>query len=385
MRWISTLVLSSLVLAACARDDGMGEGAATVKERPANVRVLEVGRSDLDEWLTVSGRLAAVRATDVSTEEAGVVEEILADRGTEVEKGEVLVLLDRRLLDAQWKAAEAAAVLRRYNEERTRTLYDEESVSKQEMLRVHTESEQARQNAEIARLHYERAAIASPFDGVVVDRKVEVGQFVVPGQVVARVVDSSELELEAYVTEAEVARLRVGAPARLEVTGISDPVWARLRWVSVEASPVTGKFALEIRVSNPEGSLRAGVLAAARILVARHEQVLAIPRDAITRGSDGPRVLVVEGSRAVARPVTLGADQGAMVVVTSGLTEGESLIVRGQRDVSDGSLVAVTEFAQRRDGSAEGDPPEVREESRMELPLDFDLGVSGSSAETETR
>jgi RND family efflux transporter MFP subunit len=384
MRVLAALALSTLLLAACSPKESATENAGTATEKPENVRVLELQASDLDEWLTVTGRLRAIRATDVSTEESGVVEVVSADRGRQVRTGEILIRLDRRLLDAQRKSAEAAATLRLYNEERTRTLFDENSVSKQEMLRVHTELEQAEQNAEIARLHYERAAIEAPFDGVVVDRYVELGELVNPGQRVVRVVDPSVLKLEAYATEAEVAQLELGAPALLAVTGVEAPVWAQLSWVSVEANPTSGKFGLEIRVSNPEMLSRAGVLATARVLKQRHDGVLAIPRDAVTHSPGGPQVFVVEGNRARARAVELGPDQGVMVIVTTGLARGEELIVRGQRDVADGALVAITERSERRDGSMDGDPPEVREEGSLRTLRDHrddaDLQAAGSGS-----
>jgi membrane fusion protein (multidrug efflux system) len=367
------IAASLLLLNACSQKPAAT--AQTQDERPENVRVWEVAPSDLDEWLLVTGRLRADRATDISCEETGVVERLEVDLGAVVREGQVLVELDRRLLDAQRKSAEAAAELKQYDDERNKTLYDENSVSRQEMLRTHTEYEQARQQAEIARLRYERASVTAPFDGVVVDRFVELGQLVAPGQRVARVVDPTVLKMQAYATEAEVARLEVGAPAQIAVTGVEKPVWAKVSWVSVEAEPSSGKFGLEIRVENPDLRLRAGVLASARVLVQRHRQVLAIPRDAVTEGELGTQVFVAQEDRARAQPVTLGADQGAMVIATSGLQPGQQLIVRGQRDVSDGAPVQITERSTRRDGSIDTDPPEVREQGSLVLPSELVRGT----------
>lgn len=360
----AVLSLLGLLLALGCSSSAEESSEAAPTERPENVRVLEIRRSDLEELLPITGRLRAVRATDVSTQESGVVESIEADKGALVEEGEVIVRLDRRLLEAQRESAEAMATLRRYNEERTRTLFEENQVSKQEMLKVHTELEQALQEAEIARLRFERAAIDAPFAGMVTARYVELGQLVQPGQRVARVVDPYVLELEGYATEASVAYLREGAPARLQVTGLDEVLPAQVSWVSVEADPETGKFGVELRVPNPDLRTRAGVVARAQVLQRTHEAVIAIPRDAVVEGDRGPQVFVVEDEHARARPITLGPDQGLMVVARSGLREGDRLIVRGQRELSDGARVEVTEVSERRDGSMEGDPAVVREQHR---------------------
>jgi membrane fusion protein (multidrug efflux system) len=294
-----------------------------------------------------------------------VIQSLPADKGAQVKKGQVVVMLDRRLLEAEMKSAEAARVLREYNEERTRKLFDANSVSKQEMLRVHTELEQAGEAARVARLRYERAAIKSPFDGMVADRFVEVGELVSPGMRVARVVDPFTLKLVGSVTEQEVAMVEEGAPAQVSIDGTESVVSGTVSFVGIEANPVNGKFTVEVEVENPRLELRAGVVGRARVQKAIHEQVLAIPRDAIVSTPEGRRVYVVEGDRAVAKAIELGAAQGLMVQVRRGLEPGEQLVVRGQRSLSAGSLVSVQEVATARDGSIATDPPEVREEGAI--------------------
>lgn len=354
------LLLGALVLAAgcssAAEEDGL-----EISESAENVRVWAVEATDLDEVLSITGRLEALRATDVSTQESGVVDAILADKGQRVGQGDVILRLDRRLLKAQLESAEAMATLRRYNNDRTQTLFDEDQVSKQEMLLVHTELEQAVQNAEMARIHYERAAIDAPFAGMVSQRYVELGELVQPGQRVARVVDPYVLQLEGYATGSSVAYLREGSLARVSVNGSPEVMEGRVSWVSMEADPQTGKFAVEVDVPNPDLSMRAGLVARADVLKRTHQSVIAIPRDALVDGERGPEVFVVEDGRARARPVVLGPDQGLMVIARSGLQEGDRLVVRGQRMLSHDGLVEVTEIADRRDGSMEGDPPSVRE------------------------
>ncbi|RKZ12063.1 hypothetical protein DRQ32_04525, partial [bacterium] len=363
LRSLMAVVLVGGAASGCANGDANGVQAPP--ERAHNVRVLELARTDLEESIVISGPLWPVRGTDISTQESGVIQKLRADKGSVVKKGEVIVLLDRGLLEAEMKSAEAERILHEYNEERTQRLFDANSVSKQEMLRVHTLLQRAAESEKIAQLRYERAAIKAPFDGMVADRYVEVGELVSPGVSVVRVVDPFTLKLVGSVTELEVAHVHEGAPALVSLEGVAAPQNGVVSYVGIEANPVNGKFTVEVKIENPELALRAGVVGRSRIRKAVHAAILAIPRDALVQTPLGRRVFVVEADRAVAREVELGVDQGLMVEVVRGLEPGEQLVVRGQRQLRPGVLVAVQETATNRDGSLPTDPPEVREEGSI--------------------
>ena len=120
---------------------------------------------------------------------------------------------------------------------------------------------------------------------------------------------------------------------------------------------------MELEIPNPDGFLRSGVIGRAKITKNVLEGVMSIPRDAVMHSRRGTAVFVVEGDRAFKRTIVLGADQGAMVTVDSGLKFGEKLVVRGHRSLRDGSLVDVTEISTRNDGMTPEDPIELRAEA----------------------
>lgn len=340
--------------------DGAGSGMGAYVEPPRNVRVLTLATAPLAEYLEVSGTLRPVRGADISAEESGVVAQVLRDKGDRVGRGESILTLDRRILAAEKQAAEANEELTAFNEERTKALFDENSVSGQEMLIAHTQAAEAASQAEIARLRYEKASFPAPFAGVVSERFVEVGELVAPGTRVARIVDPYQLELVGAVSEREVTNLVPGASVEVALEGLGEGSPGEVSWVGFEADPTTGKFPVEITVDNRNLLLRAGVLGRARIVQRMLDEVIAIPRDAVLMTSEGPQVFVVEGGRASRRAVTLGVDQGTLIEARSGLAVGDELIVRGHRDLTDGAPVDVQERATDRDGSLRSDPVAVR-------------------------
>lgn len=328
-------------------------------ETARNVRILPLQPGTIREYFEVSGPVMPVRGTNLSAEESGPVVVLNTPKGAAVVAGQILVELDRDILKAEMDAAEAVLATQSYNVDKVRQLREAGKVSRIELLTAESTYAQAEATAAVAAKRYRRAAIRAPFDGVLADRFVELGQLVGPGQVVARVLDPYTLKLVAYLTEEQVGWVPVGAPASVRLGDDGDVVTGRVAWVGFEADRQTGKFKVEIELPNPELRLRSGVIGRARLGKNTLEGVLTIPRDAIVSGPAGETAYVVHNRRAVARLLTLGADQGVMVQVLKGLAPGDSLVVRGQREVREGSLVAVTEVAARADGSLAGDPAAV--------------------------
>ncbi len=295
------------------------------------------------------------------------MQSIAHDKGSEVKEGETIVLLDRDLLAAQLESAKADCQLKAYNEDRTRSLYEDNSVSKQEMLLAHTQLAQAEAARDVARIRYERSAIKAPYDGMVSDRFVDPGALVIVGQKVARLVDPYTLKLEGGVTEREISYLTVGAPALISFEGNEATAPGRVAWVGLEASPDAGKFKVEIEIDNSQLRFRPGVVGNARVNKRVHHDAIVIPRDAVVHHPGGLVAFVVKGERAEQREVTLGASEGAMVIAQSGLAQGDTLVVRGQRDLVNGSRIAIQERSTRPDGSVPGDPGVVRENSVQNL------------------
>jgi len=354
------LAAGALALAGCG-GAGQAENAADeIAEIPVNVRTLTIEPTELSERLGISGTLRPVHATDVSTEETGIVESIPREKGVAVSRGDVVVLLRRDVLEAEKRAAEARRAMAAYTSERTQQLWQEKQASREEALRAETALAEAEASADVARLRWERAAIRAPFDGIWADRRVVPGELVAAGAPVGRIVDPYTLKLTSFVSEREVSWLRKGAEALVRVDGVDRPVEGRVHWISFEADPSSGKFQVELRIDNAQLALRPGIVARAEILTRRHDGVVVVPRDAILLQKESPAVFVVDGDRARTRAVTLGADQGLMTIVRAGLAEGDRIVVRGQRDLRDGSLVRVREEAAALDGSSPSDPAEVR-------------------------
>ncbi len=337
-----------------------GDAAEAPREVAANVRVMPLQTAPVTEYLEFAGPVMPARGADLSSEESGRVAAIDAAKGARVAAGAALVTLDRRLIAAEVEAAEAALALAVYDLDKTRQLFEAGKISRLELLQVEAEQARARSQRDIARTRHERSQIGAPFAGLVADRYVEPGELVAPGTLVARVIDPYVLKLEGALTEREVAWISEGMTATVELDGEAGTTRGVVAWVGFEADPRTGKFPVEVHVDNADLRYRSGVIGRARLAKRTLDSLVVIPRDAVLPGQEADHVFVVEGQTAIRRRVVLGPDQGLMVAVERGLAPGELLVVRGQRDLTDGGRVSITERVAAGDGTAPDDPAVIK-------------------------
>ena len=125
--------------------------------------------------------------------------------------------LDRKILKAEMEAAQTALALEAYNLDKVRQLHEAGKVSRIELLTAQSSQAQAKSRAEVLQERYHRAGIRAPFAGILVDRYVELGELVVPGQKVARLLDPYTLKLEAYLTDQQVAWVQAGERATVRL------------------------------------------------------------------------------------------------------------------------------------------------------------------------
>ncbi|MBU8870719.1 MAG: efflux RND transporter periplasmic adaptor subunit [Gemmatimonadales bacterium] len=341
-----------LLSAGCSPQQEAGDNPEVAR----NVRVLGLSSQTLVEYFEVSGPVSPVLGTDVSVEEAGLIIALPVDKGQAVVAGQLLLELDRTILLAEMESAASLLKMQDFNIDKVRTLYKAGKVSRLELLTNESQYEQARAQAAVTGQRYHRAALSAPFDGILTDRFVEIGQLVLPGQMVLRLIDPHVLKLEAYLTGTEVGWVRVGDHAEISLGERLETAQGKVSWVGLEADRMTGKFRMEIEIPNQELKHHSGIIGRARLPKRTLSDALVIPRVAVLHDSAGVSAYIIQGDHAVLRRLVLGADQGSLVVVEKGLESGDQLVVRGHRDLRDGSLVKVTETSVAIDGSLTGDP-----------------------------
>lgn len=345
------LVAVSLVAAGCAGESGLASeaDAPAADEFRTAVAVSPIAPETLTDSLEISGRLEPRAVVHIASELGGRVEEVLFDKGDTVSAGQTLTRVGSDLLGAALAEAEAEVEAARIERDRAEALVEREASPRQSLDAADANLNRALARLEAARLRFERATVASPANGVVVERALEPGEVLAPGSPVATLHDTSVLVATIGIPEQDITFFSEGAPAEVVLDAYDGrTVAGRISYIAPAAVRPGRNFTAEIEVPNPDGGLRSGLVVRARLERRVFQDAVVVGRDLLVE-RDGVLLAFVfrpengaAAGRAEQREVTIGPDQEDRVVVTSGLEVGETLIVRGHRSLLDGQPVRLT-------------------------------------------
>lgn len=319
-------------------DGSSTEGAAPSEENLPFVRVRTITAQSRETDLVIRGRTEALRRVEVKAETSGTILTLPVEKGSVVAEGDVICELKIDAREAE--VAEALAVT-----EQRKLEYD--GIKKLRKKGVKSEVQEAASKAayeaalarhESAKLELEHTKIAAPFDGIVNERPVEVGDFVRPGDTCALVVDVDPMLVIGQVSERDISKLSVGARGEAKlITG--EELDGRIRYISRSADQATRTFRVELEVSNEEAGIPDGITAD-----------ITVPTRSVAAHMISPAVLTLDdkgviGVRIVDKanvvsfvPVAIISDSAEGVWVT-GLPRTVTLITVGQEFVSAGQKV----------------------------------------------
>lgn len=363
--------------------------AILLKPKAIDVETAVVGTGTVEEVVVNSeGGTVKTRARSrLGVEAYGRVAEITRREGGSARAGELLLRLEpttertrltaaRRDLEAaraSFAAAVAAARLAAQSHERVRQLRSQGLATPEQLDEAEAERDGAEADVKAARARVESAGAAvklasddlthveirAPFDGVLAHLLTEVGERVVPGQILMEWVSLSRLYASAPIDERDAGRLRVGLPVRISVDTYPGVVWAGLltRIAPVVEVAKEQNRTQEIEADFPADSTRPapspGMTTDVEIVLDRREGVLRVPTVAVL---EGRRVYAVEKGRLATRPVETGIRSWEWTEIRSGLREGDRVITSVDRaGLRDGVRVS-TRAGPPPVGAASGSP-----------------------------
>jgi multidrug efflux system membrane fusion protein len=302
------------------------------------VRVRTITAVARQQDVIVRGQTEALRKVIVRAETAGKVAAIRADKGTVVKTGDTICELNVDARLAMLEQARATMRQRELEYEAAKSLQEKGFRSPTSVAGALAAYQAAK--AEVQRMEKELAntKIRAPFDGIVDDRMVDVGDYLAPGQPCALVVALDPFLIVGRVSEKDVVFIQAGNPgwAKL-VTG--ERVEGKVRFVAKSSDNATRTFRVELEVPNKEGRLRDGVTAEMHIATATVDAhrispaILALD----DRGQLG--VKIVDANRRVrfVRVAIIG--DGPDGVWVTGLPRTVTIITVGQEYVTEGQEV----------------------------------------------
>jgi len=317
--------------------------AATPSEVLASVRVRSQSAEEVTRTISVNGRTAPARTVELNAETDGRVDSTGAARGDRLDRGDIIVRLDKRDRIARLAQATATVKQRELEFAAREKLKGESYVSEAQLQEAAALLESAKAELTRAELDIEYMTVRAPFDGALQERLVEIGDYVKTGDPIATFVDDRSLIVIANVSEFDASSVIKGESASATLA-TGETVEGIIRYIAPVADDATRTFVVELEVDNAAGLYRGGITAE---LVIPAETIYAhrISPAQLTldeEGNLGIKIVnefgLVEFHRA---DIEMSSSEGVWI---SGLPHSASIITVGQGFVSAGARVnSVTE------------------------------------------
>ncbi len=242
----------------------------------ARVQVQHFSATPIEREVELYGRTQAERMATLGAEVSGRVVAVPVERGALVKQGEVLVRLDERDLRQQLARAQALLDQRRIEYDGAARLDEKGFTGRARLAEAKANLVDAEATVASLQLDLANTSIRAPFDGVLNERLVEVGDYLAVGDPIARVHDIDPLVVKASVTEQHIASLRPGQPARVRMLD-GQLVTGTLRYLSRVADADSATFAIEVAIANAHGQWLAGQSAAVLLPLGQTEAIKVTP------------------------------------------------------------------------------------------------------------
>lgn len=379
LRPVALLALVCLLpLAGCGGDDEAP--ASPVTERRTPVEVVTAAAAPYVETYRVAAPAQPEERVDLSAEVAGTLLEVNADVGQRVAKGDVLarfdperltILRDRR--KAELDRATVAAEIAKKALARQRALHSEGSVADPVLEDAELTARLADADRRLAELALKDAArdlghtvVKAPIAGEVTRRLADPGAVVAVGAPLFHLAATDRIRLVPGLSEAQVVHVAKGDEAQVRFDALPGEAFTGevVRVGSVDEAGQAA-FPTEIRLKNPDGTIRPGMVGRVELPGRRLDEAYAIPAVALRHGERGIGLFVVADGTARRVPVEVAALEDETAVVAgggaSGLSAGMEVVVVGQTALRPGDKVVVTvrdgaEAAGRDDAAVYGLP-----------------------------
>jgi membrane fusion protein (multidrug efflux system) len=317
------------------------------------VTTVNVEIQKMPRVLTLTGSVIADRQSEVAANVAGRIQVAAIERGQAVKKGQVLAVVDARgaafsasAATAQSRAAETQERLAKADCDRADALYEKGAASKQEYDRLKTQcaaqafsASAAQANADLAKKQLGDTTIRAPFDGIVGERYVNVGEYVQAQTKVASLFRITPVRVQVSVPEAATPLIRQGQTIAVHVAAYGDREFpATVKYVAPALRPQTRDLLIEAVADNKDGALRPGMFATVQLVVGE-ESLPTVPAEALQVEGTVRRLFVARNGQAWEMVVRTGARKDGRVAVLEALTANDRVIVQPPPGLRDGAAI----------------------------------------------
>ncbi|RUM97296.1 efflux RND transporter periplasmic adaptor subunit [Pseudaminobacter arsenicus] len=318
------------------------------------------------------GTVNASQGVDLTVETTGVVKEVLFKANQQVKDGDILLQLDDAVEKADLEAGKTQTALYkttldRATELRKRGVGSDVTLDQARTAFSASESQVAKLQAVL-----DQKQLWAPFSGTIGIPRVELGQYLAPGTIVATLQDLETMRADFSIPEQQIGLLKIGRPVRFGVTADDMPFVGTIKGIEPKVDPTSRMVTVRAEITNPEGRLTPGQFVQVEVVLPEEKDVLTVAQTALVTSLYGDFIYVVRpanaGNGAAPAPAAAPADGAAaatsddaaepalvatqifikpgrrshgLVEILEGIKPGDQVVTAGQNRLSNGTPVKV--------------------------------------------
>jgi len=318
--------------------------------QPQPPAIISVTKATTETWqpaIKAVGSVEAINGIEVANEVPGVIESINFESGDTVKQGDVLVRLDAAIDEAALRTRRAEAQLAQQEFKRVSDLLPRRAVSQSQYDEAKANYDAARARVNEAEAQLNKKVIKAPFDGKLGIRMVDQGQYLGTGTPIVEINMLHPIYVDYTLSEKYLPDVDQGFPVSVTVAAVPDRTFeGEVSAINTSVNPETRTVRMRATLNNEDNLLRPGMFATIQTGQPRNNEVVTLPREAISYNTYGNFVFVVEeneeGQLVVSRrSVTTGEVREGRASVTSGLESGETVVAKGLLRLRAGQRVEI--------------------------------------------
>jgi membrane fusion protein (multidrug efflux system) len=321
---------------------------------PPSVSTIAAAYQEWQPQLQAVGSLRAVNGADLSSELAGIVEDIKFDSGSDVEVGAVLVQLRAEDDIAKLESLKAAEKLAEIDYAR-----DLKQLKVQAVSQATVDADSAAVDSDKAQVNEQQAivdkkTIRAPFAGHLGIRQVDVGQYLNPGTAIVTLQQLDPIYADFTLPEQALSKISLGQKVTIRNDAqAGQDFTGKITAINSKVDPATRNVQVRATLDNPDHKLLPGMFANVIVDIGEPVKYLTLPQTAVVYSTYGDTVYLVEESEEEGKPSTVrqsviiaGEKRGDQVAIMSGIKEGDEVVTAGQVKLHNGMPVVINNDVQ---------------------------------------
>ncbi len=310
------------------------------KEQPINVEVKTINLQNINSSLAYSGTFEPNRETKISAETQGKINSIAVNIGDYVSTGQTLLQLDNSLLKLQLKSAEVQIEGLEADVNRFTILFQSDAILGVQLEKASLGLKAARIQKATLLEQINKSTVRAPFSGVVTMKFTEIGAFAAPGMPLIQLTDLGNLKFTINTSENELNQFQLGKNYTITADIYPDEVLEAKATLIGSKANMGGSFPIQFTSKNLEKfKIKAGMFGKVSLQNELVKTGFIIPSSAVFGNALEPKVYLVKEGKAIVQNIKISHKTQNQSVVSSGILEGDLVIVNGLINLFDGANV----------------------------------------------